>query len=61
MTIPRIVGIKDQTLLMPMSRLLIALSLLALACLAEPNRARVAPMTHFLLRDAGSPTSRLFV
>ena len=34
MTIPRIVGIKDQTLLVPMSRLLIALSLLALACLA---------------------------
>ena len=34
MTIPRIVGIKDQTLLMPMSRLLTALSLLALACLA---------------------------
>lgn len=34
MTISRIVGIKDQTLLMPMSRLLIALSLLALACLA---------------------------
>ena len=34
MTIPRIVGIKDQTPLMPMSRLLTALSLLALACLA---------------------------
>ena len=39
MTISRIVGIKDQTLLMPMSRLLTALSLLALACLsgAQPG------------------------
>ena len=34
MTIARIVGI-HQTLLMPMSRLLLALSLLALACLAS--------------------------